>query len=149
MVHEKTFIGGKALVQPAFKTLTYDAGVVVQNQWYTAFTGRNVVFNGLGIKVTVANETVDIRITIDGVLYSSSGGVALTFGANPWTIVEGFDLTTGALRINPSASGAGASFTPDYNTAFWLKGRSVKIEVRKTTAGGASHLLVYGQYHED
>jgi hypothetical protein len=67
---------------PVFKALAFTQAGAVQNTWYTAFEGSNVEFSALGMGITVADETVNCRITIDGILVESVGAVALAFAGN-------------------------------------------------------------------
>lgn len=133
---------------PAFKSLSFTQAGAVQNTWYTAFSGANVSFNALGIGITVANETVEARITVDGVVIPFTAGIALLFATNKFTnvLATGLVLTTGVPTITSGAAAATlvAAQVPDT----WLKGRIVLIEVRKTTAGGASAIQVFGVYHQ-
>jgi len=129
--------------------IDYTKAGAVQNDWYTAFEGSNVEIILLAAGITVANETVDVRITIDGKVFTSSGAEDLLFATNLLTMVT--DIRTVSLTINkfdlaaPSTS-AIASAAAVGNR--WIKGKSVKVEVRKTTAGGASALRVVGQYFQ-
>ena len=138
-----------AALRCTFIPLSFNQAGAVQNTWYTAFQGSNVEFSALGAAVTVANETVDVKITIDGTVISSAGGVALLFATNKFTSVlaNNVDLTTGVPLMTLGAPAATLT-SPTVNGCSWIKGKSVKIEVRKTTAGGASALQVLGIYHQ-
>jgi len=133
---------------PAFLPLSFTQAGAVQNTWYTAFSGTNVSFNALGIGITVANETVEAQVTVDGTIIAVAAGAALLFGSNKFTSVlaNALVLTTGVpvITLGTPAATLVAPQVPDS----WLKGRAVKIEVRKTTAGGASALEVFGVYHQ-
>ena len=142
-----SFLGASSFFR-ALKTLSFTQAAAVQNQWYTAFSGTNVIFNALGIGIIVANETVEARITIDGTTYAVAGGIALLFGTNKFTnvLANGLALTSGTPVITLGAASATLTGTVDLDT--WLSGKSVLIEVRKTTAGGASAIQVFGVYYQ-
>ena len=119
----------------------------VQNTWYTMFTLTNasVVLCGLGI--TVADETVEMRITIDGEVFTTVGGIALTFAGNMCTQAS-YPRTSTLNKgyfTQTAASNAWNMVGSPY-VEHWLKGKSITIEGRKTTAGGASALRGYVQY---
>ena len=110
----------------------------VQNTWYTALdTKRNCRVIGWTLVVADTNETIQMRITIDGVVleHSGAGFVADTeYNINLRSSIT-YDL------INASSGGLGH--------AFLLEGRSVKIEFRKTTATGVgtiSSKVYYGLF---
>lgn len=138
---------GAPIQQPAFKVLDFTQAGAVQNTWYIGFQGTNAEFSALGCGITVANETVEMRFTIDGVVIAVAAGTALTFAANPYSQITALTLTTGTPVVPMGA--AGAVITCDYTVrTIWLKGKNVKIELRKTTAGGASALRLIGVYHQ-
>ena len=133
---------------PLFKVLAFTQAGAAQNTWYTAFQGKKVEFDGLGVGITVADETVDIRITIDGTLYTSTGTVNLLFGSNKFAtcITNGMVITSGTPLISFSPAAATLSCLTYQSACF--RGASIKIEVRKTTNAGASALQVFGVYHQ-
>ncbi len=142
-------VGGSGTLPkaPKFTALSFTQAGAVQNTWYTAFNGTNVAFSALGIGITVADETVEAQITIDGVVIPVTAGVALLFASNKFTncLSTPLVLTTGVPVLTlgaPAATLSAPAITPET----WLKGGTVKIEVRKTTAGGASALQVFGLY---
>lgn len=130
-----------------FKTLDWTQAGAVQNTWYSAGTFTNVHFYLLGVGITVADETVEMRITVDGTVYQMVTAVNLAFAGNAVSEVGAIGsvgTTAGYFRM-------GAADTSMYGAAtltcvHWLKGKSITIEVRKTTAGGASALRVIGYY---
>ena len=131
---------------PTFKVLAFTKTAAVQNTWYTAFEGSNVEFGGLGIGITVADETVEIRVTIDGVTILSTAGIALAFAGNKFTTaLATMRITSGAPALAMGAANANLDLPTTTGKSF-IKGRSVKIEARKTTAAGASALQVFGVY---
>ena len=130
---------------PTFKELNFSKAGAVQNIWYEAFSGKNVKFDGLAIKVTVADETVETRITLDGVVLTS-GGMDLLFASNAHSQVNVIRLTNGTFSIQMVAPAVNVDMS---GTCLpWCKGKDVKVEIRKTTAGGASAILCYGIYHQ-
>ncbi|MCJ7559272.1 hypothetical protein MUO79_01475 [Candidatus Bathyarchaeota archaeon] len=131
----------------AHRVLTFNIANAVQNTWYRAFTGINCSFHGLGMGVTVANETVELRITIDGTILTPAG-VALLFAGNRFSsaFANAIVITTGVPVLTMGAAAA-ALACPAVTGLTWLRGRAITIDVRKTTAGGASALQVYGVYY--
>ena len=142
-------VGGSGTIPkvPKQTALSFTQAGAVQNTWYTAFSGTNVVFSALGIGITVADETVEARITIDGIVIPVTAGLALLFASNKFTncLSTPLVLTTGVPVLTLGAAAATLS-APFVTPETWLKGKSVKIEVRKTTAGGASAIQVFGLY---
>lgn len=132
---------------PKFTPLSFTQAAAVQNTWYTAYQGVDTVFFACGIGITVADETVEAQITIDGTVIPVTAGVALLFATNKFTncLTTPLVLTTGVPVLTLGAAAATLS-APAITPETWLKGKSVKIEVRKTTAGGASSLQVFGLY---
>lgn len=137
---------GSPLTVPKFVPLSFTQAGAVQNTWYTAFSGVDVVFGALGIGITVANETVEARFTIDGTTINVTAGAALLFATNKFTnCLTALVLTSGVPAVTLAAAAATLA-APAVTPETWLKGKSVKIEVRKTSAGGASAIQVFGVY---
>lgn len=121
-----------------------DLGAVVQNTWYPALNVANAEVSLFAFKITVADETVEARVTIDGVLWTNIGSVNLLFAGNAISQIDYLRISTGGRGIHLSAA---ASSVDSLATVFpILRGRSILIEVRKTTNAGASHLIVYSTY---
>lgn len=120
----------------------------VQNAWYTVFEGYNVKVLEIACGITVADETVEIRVTIDGLgTVIPAAGVACTFAANPVTPLNALRTNAGNIRLTQGAAQANCDLT--YSSALaWVQGRHVKIEARKTTNAGASFLRAIGFYHQ-
>jgi hypothetical protein len=130
---------------PAQKLLDYTKAGAIQNQWYTAFEGRDVEFLCLAKGVTVANESIEFRITIDGNLWVQAAATAVN--AAEYSEVQGARYTNfPALNLLSGASTASVDVNTNTFPATFLRGRNVKIEIRKTTAAGASALRVVGVY---
>jgi hypothetical protein len=131
--------------RPKYKEINFSQAGAVQNTWYTAVDGVNIELLGFGVGCTVADETLEIRATVDGVSIASAAAVACTFAANPYSTMPATCVyTTGTAVFTQSA--AAASVPSLSNAMAWLKGVNVKIEVRKTTAGGASAVTGKGAY---
>lgn len=110
---------------------TLNQAAPVQNTWYTILSEqKNCRLIGFGASVAVADETLEIRLTVDGVVFST---VALACTAG--TVYYGY------LSQNNVAQICGLSAT-EYTSfkTFIIEGRTVKLEIRKTTALGAGTL---------
>jgi hypothetical protein len=104
----------------------------VQNTWYTILnTTPKVNLQAISFQVLVANEDIEVRVTIDGLAYVAQRAPA-TFGTRYWVYLVG--AVAVALYLGTD--------TNTYNAAHlanW-EGRSVKVEIRKITANGAGNL---------
>lgn len=125
-----------------FRIINFTQAAAVQNTWYTAADLKNVKLRALAIGCTGFNETLECKITIDGYTISISAGGACT--AAQW-----LELT----HIRFSAPGtptllfAATAANVDFNyTDHIIEARSLKIEIRKTTAAGASAITCAGIY---
>ena len=128
-----------------FKELDFSQAGAVQNTWYEVANLKNVEIYGLCIGVTVANETLELRITIDGVVYWGIVDVNLAeFSALDGIRISSIGISTQVLLLTVSAASVDLKYIKD--PSFWCKGKTVLIEIRKTTAAGASALLVRGVY---
>lgn len=100
----------------------------VQNTWYTVLnTTTNVRIIRIYANVALANETVQGQITIDGVTVAIPAAVFVA--GTGYFVRWAFDLTD--------------SLYWDVNekyVAFLIEGKSVKVEIRKTTANGVGTL---------
>jgi hypothetical protein len=108
-----------------------------QNTWYTVLdTTPNVRINIVTIAITVANETLEFRATVDG--QTLTGNVAATFGTDYEIYMN--PSTQSASRLNASANA--------YDFAFMAAAefKSFKLEARKTTAAGAGTLYCRVNY---
>ncbi len=132
-----------------FKVEDFTQAGAVQNTWYTVIDKRNAEVSAIAVGITVANETVEIRLTIDGSAMTSAAGVALAFAGNAWSLVQStVTLETGTPVLSYAAAAATATVTDnaDGGPILWAKGQSVKVEIRKTSAGGASALRCVVMY---
>lgn len=106
----------------------------VLNTWYTALdTVANALIYGIYFWVATTGETLSVRVTIDG------RTLLCTFAA----IAD-----TGYYITLPSSSEGLSYTTTDTGTlvAFIIQGRSVKVEIRKTTNNGSGNLTCYVTY---
>lgn len=114
--------------------ITFNQVTPTQDAWYTVLdTTTNVIIHGVVVLIGTTNETVQLRLTIDGQeLAPSVAAVAGTYyslyvdGRNAPLVIAAF----GAVQT------------------LGISGRSVKVEVRKTTANGTGTLsarVVYGK----
>jgi len=114
---------------------TFSQAAPVQNDWYTILdTTRNCEVHGIEIEVDVTDETLECRITIDG--ETLTGGLGATAGT-PYFILK--TAESASLIWTTTIFAVAQRYLP-------LKGRSIKIEVRKTTAAGAGTITARVQY---
>lgn len=129
-------INGKASPVPTKQApATLDQAAPVQNTWYTILsTTVNCRLETLGVYVATTGETLEVRATIDGQTIASSGFAA---AANTiYFIGRGIDVNGGLEKL-AEATSANTIF---YGAAFLFEAKSIKVEVRKTTAAGAGNL---------
>lgn len=108
----------------------------VQNTWYTILdTAYCAKLFGIAVSVADTGETLEVRMTVDGATVSGSQAAlaGTAYKALPYTTPTGLYLlmSTSSL-INGNET----------------EGRSVKVEVRKTTAAGTGTItgcVNYGQ----
>ena len=132
-------LGHAYTVVPAHKTDAKLSQAAAQNTWYTVLdTARNVRVIGILANMATTGEDISIRITIDGVVIE--GSVSAVAGTTYFAdAVQSFGGGGTILALSGSP----------ILKAFLLEGRSVKIEIRKTTAAGAGTLhcfVTYAQY---
>lgn len=100
----------------------------VQNQWYTVLdTTVNARIIGMTGLIVTTGETLEMKITIDGVVVSGSQAAT----ADTWYQFYPHLATANGLFATTSYTG---------QVAFLFEGRSIKIEIRKTTANGTGNL---------
>ena len=104
-----------------------------QNQYYTVLdTTANCRIISIALRVADTNETLELKLTIDGnsiVKYNISAAAGTNYYA---TISQGAAYTESYLQ-------AGTTDFSQYR-AFLIEGRSVKVEIKKTTANGTGNL---------
>jgi len=108
----------------------------VQNTWYTVLdTTKNVRIIHIGYRVNTTGETLEMRLTLDGNVFSNT----INATAGSWYYVALDSLSTTSLHINlvsemmPNRTFSGGS--PKRQT-----------RIRKTTASGTGSIQVYAQY---
>lgn len=120
-------------INPVFEhqpIASLDQAAPVQNTWYTILdTTTNVRIYGINYYVQATGETLELRLTIDGEVYTST---VVAVANTPYCVY--FDLSAGGLIFNEVAG------LLMQERAFLIEGRSIKVEVRKTTAAGAGNL---------
>jgi hypothetical protein len=100
----------------------------MQNQWYTVLeTTKDCRVYAVTVLVWTANETLEVRITVDGKVLTGAVGATQT----TYYYVH-HQLYGSGLTIDGNMFLLG-KYTP-------LEGRSIKVEVRKTTATGSGTL---------
>lgn len=122
-----------------FKGLaTLDQANPVQNTWYTILNGKNVQLHGLLIRVATTGETLEVKFTIDG--QTATGTQVANADTNYYATLlfnhGGFAFTVGTTNY---------PFLMNYNS---LIGKSVLLEVRKTTNTGAGNLKGWALYSQ-
>jgi len=111
----------------------------VQNTWYTVLdTTPQARIQAIAVRVDSTGETVEVRLTIDGVTIEGSAALPAdtTYYAD---VLTGLFSTTFVLTVTQQQTGR----------AFLIEGRNVKVEIRKTTAAGAGTLrgrVCYGKW---
>jgi hypothetical protein len=107
----------------------------VQNTWYTALdTQLNCRINSIFLYVADTNETLEIKITIDGITLSAS--IAATFA------------TYYGLGYNYESIQLISTVVFQNYRGIFIEGKSIKIEYRKTTAAGTGTIYVKGHYEK-
>ena len=108
--------------ESTYKELNFSQAGAAQNTWYTALEGANIAVNSFAVGCTVADETLEVQITIDSVVISSAAAVACTFAANPYSNLPAIVVgTTGAAVFTQGV--AAAAVTSLDSGLPWLKGK--------------------------
>jgi hypothetical protein len=98
-----------------------------KDQWYTVLnTKKNCRILGITVLVWTTNETLEVRVTIDGQVLL--GSVEATHTTYYYVHHKLYAAAASALAID------GNVFQPGHYAT--LEGREVKVEVRKTTEAG-------------
>ena len=115
-----------------------DQAAPVQNTWYTVLdTVKNAVVYMIVSLIATTNETIEMRLTVDGNVITAVPA-AYTADSNYYARISG--LVAGNI-VNSTTLYNLMSYGP-------LFCRSVKVEIRKTTAAGAGNLscrVFYGK----
>lgn len=110
--------------------------IPVQNTWYTVLdTTKNARIISFGAYVETNDETIEGRITIDSQVLTVS---ATNFTAGIALAANFYNDASDAL--------VWIALGPTGYRAFLIEGKSLKIEVRKTTAAGANLLHAKVRY---
>lgn len=120
---------------------TLNQAAPVQNTWYTILdTTLYCRVWRIAVNVEDTNETLEVRITIDGEVIPSDGYNA--------THSTDYHIVLMPDAINRTDEIEFTSETRmEYAQGFLIEGHSVKVEVRKTTAAGVGNLtgiVMYG-----
>lgn len=122
--------GGFRVAQQQAWSQLNQAGAV-QNTWYTILdTTNNCRVIGITVRIDTTGETLEVQITADG--ETINGSVAANANTNYCVYLNNAANSAEELNLKNDSD-------PQYK-AFLLEARSVKIEVRKTTANGAGNL---------
>ena len=113
---------------------TLNQAAPVQNTWYTLLdTTTNARIYEIAINIEDDNETLEVQATIDGETMQ-----AVSLAANHST--EHWCYKRASAIGQNDAIAITSTDALNKQAAFILEGKSVKIEVRKTTAAGAGSL---------
>jgi len=116
-----------------------DQAAPVQNTWYTVLdTTLNVIVYTISVRVETTGETLEARITADGNVYTTS--IAAVAATTYWIIAQHPEPNLPVTASDYS----GVSCAAQYFTH--IEARSIKVEVRKTTAAGAGNLRARVNY---
>ncbi len=103
----------------------------VKDTWYTVLdTKKNCRILGITVLVWTTNETLEVRVTIDGQVLV--GSVEASHTTYYYVHHKLYAAAASALAID------GNVFQPGHYAP--LEGREVKVEVRKTTEAGTGTL---------
>ena len=106
----------------------------VQNQWYTILpTTTNAAIYHICVMVATQAEDLELRITIDG--QTIEGGANSAAGADMQCLIF-----LSAITLTNKISMVVAASDFNDNQGIRLEGRSITVEVRKTSAVGAGNL---------
>lgn len=113
---------------------TLSQAAPAQNTWYTILdTTTNVRLLGVRFAVADTNETLEVRFTADGQTLSSNA-LAATAGTMYYV--------TRVTSTNPLYLSTGDTTS----MAFLYEARSLKVEIRKTTAAGNGTITARAAY---
>lgn len=123
---------------------TLDQAAPVQSTYYTLLdTTKNARIYSIMVLIQTTNETLQVKITVDGEIWISTATACVAATPNYYYktghVVQGSLVTAGAI---PYLDGVVGFRYP-------LEGRSIKVEVQKTTVAGAGNLqgrVVYAKW---
>ena len=134
------FSGGRVAMFEYQAPATLNQAAPVQNTWYILLdTTANCRVYAAAVNVEDADETLELRATVDGQIYVAEARVATHS-----TTYHAHKSLNAIARV--AAIGLNSGLTTEGLT-FLVEGHSVKVELRKTTAAGAGNLtgiVVYG-----
>lgn len=123
-----------------FGYTSLNQAAAVQNTWYTVLdTMLLVEIIEIAASCTVANETVEIRITLDGVTYTLSSN---------FTAGTVYYIYPNAATMAPTTATIINAFATQPRGSARFNALSIKIEMRKTTNAGASALQATVTYNK-
>lgn len=127
--------------QASFNKVTFSQASPVQNTWYTVADLKNVeVLTPLLFQVTATGETLEIKVTIDGIVSSATGDSQVAVAGTQYIGHLGSSYDGGLYwTIDSIQARLGVE-------AF--KAKAIKYEIRKTTAAGGGTInagLLYKQ----
>lgn len=123
---------------PVFTSLNFSQAGAVQNTWYNACNLQNVRIGTVSFGCTVANETLDVNFTIEGVLYARTGQ-ACTAATNYYPFLNSTLAAGTAISIDTNQQTFAFRGDPEF--------RTFKVDIRKTTnAGGSALRYVMGYW---
>ena len=109
----------------------------VQNTWYSVLNCYNSIIYEIEIYVADTAETLELRVTVDGNAFTLAQAAVAATG---YYFNMGGSVTTGFVFTITATD-------PLLTKAFHFYGRTVLVELRKTTATGAGNLramVLYG-----
>ena len=123
---------------------TLNQAAPVQNTWYTLLdTESNVRIYHICVGVEDTNETLEVQITIDGETIAADDEACTHSNTyHAWIFPNAINRTDLVKLIIHTTTDV------SIYKGFLIEGKSVKVEVRKTTAAGAGNLVgicVYGE----
>jgi hypothetical protein len=113
-----------------------DQAAPVTNTWYTVIDVYNARLITTAMRVLVANETLELRLTVDGevVVLTQAAVFGTHYNASYFPYSDNINLYADASSNDPRTR------------SFLAEGRHIKVEVRKTTATGAGNLQASALY---
>jgi len=118
---------------------TLNQAAPVQNTWYTVLdTTKDGYIHSIGFSVATTDEDLEVKLTVDGQTYTATQTAVAGTKYNIFMICTATSIYCGALTTDsPIGLYTELSF------------RSVKVEIRKTTANGTGNLqcaIFYAKY---
>ena len=102
----------------------------VQNQWYTILETTNARIIGIMLRVLDTDETLELRITLDGQVYMRP---LLATAVTMYHVI--LKEVGNFFVFDPDSTIVAYQYR-----AFLVEARSIKIEIRKTTIAGNGDL---------